>query len=233
MTLGGSGALPVANRSRFQYWAIFGTVFLLTISGGLFFWSHRKPLQSHHHSAHAPKQTDEGQSRLDPDLFMKVLECEQKGDNDQIISLCSDYLQKNPKCVQAFSYRAEAKHRKRYFDEAIADYTRAITLSPQDSRYYNLRGFVKGDKGDVDGAIKDMSMAIELSPKSAQLYFSRGLAKGKNGDDHGAMIDFTRAIELDPTMAGAYNYRAVARRALGDFVGAEMDSKRVSQLNDK
>jgi tetratricopeptide (TPR) repeat protein len=233
LTSGASSNLPVGSRSHSHYWAIFGTVFVLLISGGIFFWSHKKPPQTDLHSDHGSNQTDEDQSLLPTDLFVKVIDCELKGDNDQVISLCSDYLQKNPKCVQAFFNRAVAKESRKDFDGAIADYTRIIALSPKDPKYYSMRAFVRGNKGDMDGAIKDFSTAIELSPNNADLYFSRGLGKGKNGDHKGALSDFTRAIELDPTMAKAYNYRSVARRATGDLAGAEMDSKRVNQLNQK
>ena len=52
---------------------------------------------------------------------------------------------------RGFAYQAD----KGDFDAAIADYTKAIELNPEDADTYHIRGFAYADKGDFDAAISD------------------------------------------------------------------------------
>jgi tetratricopeptide (TPR) repeat protein len=45
---------------------------------------------------------------------------------------------------------------------AIADYTQAITINPQDAKAYYNRGNAKSESGDKAGAIKDLETAKQL-----------------------------------------------------------------------
>lgn len=98
------------------------------------------------------------------------------------------------------------------FDGAIADYSKAIELKPNDALGYYNRGIAKNAKKDSDGAIADYDKAIELNPKHAEAYYNRGNAKRDktNGFDS-AVMDFNKAIQLKPSFAEAHNNRGVAR----------------------
>jgi tetratricopeptide (TPR) repeat protein len=50
------------------------------------------------------------------------------------------------------------------YDEAIADYTKAISLDPNDATAYTNRGLAYESKGEVDRAIADYTKAIEINP---------------------------------------------------------------------
>ena len=50
---------------------------------------------------------------------------------------------------------------------AIADFTKAIELNPNDSAAYYKRGGTKYDLEDYYGAISDYTKAIELNPNFA------------------------------------------------------------------
>src|ERR1700683_3793659 len=81
-------------------------------------------------------------------------------------------------------------------DGAIADFTKAIELKPDDEETYLSRGFAKRAKGDLDGAIADFTKDIELKPDLAIAYNNRGEARYAKGDVEGAIVDYTRGIEL-------------------------------------
>ncbi|MEK6771042.1 MAG: tetratricopeptide repeat protein [Pseudomonadota bacterium] len=83
-------------------------------------------------------------------------------------------------------------------DGAIADFSRAISISPSNSGYYVIRANAKERKRDYDGAIADCTQAIKLSPKDAGGYHCRGLMKQKKGDIKGAEADFARGKQLAP-----------------------------------
>jgi tetratricopeptide (TPR) repeat protein len=101
------------------------------------------------------------------------------------------------------------------YDHAIAVYTGAIRLNPNDAIVYLYRGYVYYHKGDYDRAIADYTEAIRLDPNDAIVYLYRGYAYNLKGDYDRAIADFTEAIRLDPN-AIAYTARGCAYGEKGD-----------------
>ncbi|PPJ62530.1 tetratricopeptide repeat protein [Cuspidothrix issatschenkoi] len=56
---------------------------------------------------------------------------------------------------------------------AIADYTQAITIDPQDAESYSNRGVAKSDLGDKTGAIKDLETAKQLFQQQGNTQFAQ------------------------------------------------------------
>jgi tetratricopeptide (TPR) repeat protein len=87
------------------------------------------------------------------------------------------------------------------FDEAIADFTKAIELNPKNPFAYVGRGEAYFNKYQYDQAISDLSKALDLDhenldPKNADYNYFRGHAYGMKGQYDQAIADFTNAIEL-------------------------------------
>ena len=61
------------------------------------------------------------------------------------------------------------------YDRAIADYTQAIRLDPNDAWAYNNRGSAYYNKGDWDRAIADFTQAVRIDPNFANPYRHRDL----------------------------------------------------------
>ena len=57
--------------------------------------------------------------------------------------------------------------------EAIADYTRALELDPEDVASYRYRAQVYEDKAQFGAAIADLDRAINLAEDDADLYAQR------------------------------------------------------------
>src|SRR6266496_583274 len=123
------------------------------------------------------------------------------------------------------------KAKKGNLDGALAEFNRAIELSPNNAVAYYNRAHAKRLKKDAAGALADCTRAIELDPKFGEAYFERGTLKGRNKDTDGAIADFTRAIELKPNYALAYYNRGIARKAKGDKAGADADFKSAAAAN--
>jgi tetratricopeptide (TPR) repeat protein len=123
------------------------------------------------------------------------------------------------------------------YDGAIADYTKAIELKPDNAVAYYDRGIVKGKKGDYGGAIADYTKAIELKPDFARAYGNRSGMKAMEGDYDGAIADCTKAIELKPDDAHscfiAYYERGWAEYYKKDFESAILDATRAIELDSK
>jgi tetratricopeptide (TPR) repeat protein len=83
-------------------------------------------------------------------------------------------------------------------DQAIADYTEAITLNPNYDNAYDNRGIVYRDKGLYDQAIADYMQAIALKPDKANAYYNRGGAYEEKGQRDQAIADYRMALKLAP-----------------------------------
>ena len=95
-------------------------------------------------------------------------------------------------------------------DEAIADYTQAIAINPNQANAANAvtaatvsvlhfnRGNAYAQKAELDEAIADYTQAIAINPGSAAAYNNRGCAHIDKQDYASAIDDLTQATELSP-----------------------------------
>jgi tetratricopeptide (TPR) repeat protein len=126
-----------------------------------------------------------------------------------------DYLQQGITNFEAGNY-----------EQAIADYTKAIELNPEKAEAYLDRGYAYEQLGDYEQSIADYDRAIALDPQNAPAYYNRGVVFGKQANSQQAVANFTKAIELnyDP-LSWAYNDRGLIYRGLGD------DDKALADFN--
>jgi len=123
-----------------------------------------------------------------------------KGDREQAATDfdCARKISSNP------HYIDELYDRNVNYDRAIMNYSRAISLEPNDAEAYNNRGTVYGHKGDYKRAIADFDTAILLAPSDAVTYKNRGNAYSLMGEIDLAIADFTEAIRLKPDFENAH-----------------------------
>jgi tetratricopeptide (TPR) repeat protein len=157
------------------------------------------------------------------------------------ISRGTEAIKLNPDDSRAYARRAHAEMSKGDYESAIADYTKAIELAPNITKwnYFNLRGNAKWRKHDWDGAIADMTKAIELDPNNftaseysflANTYTQAGHVKISKGELDGAIADFTKSLEIKPDDVAAYNMRGGAKLFKGDLDGAIADYNKSIEL---
>ena len=102
---------------------------------------------------------------------------------------------------QSYLDRGDVMIEMRQYDQAIAEYTRAINLKPNTATAYTSRGLAHSNKSQFKAAIADFTRAIELDPKEAWAYGGRGLACRFTGQYKKAIRDFSAAIEMNPEIA--------------------------------
>ena len=129
--------------------------------------------------------------------------------------------------AEEYFYRAYKKAELKDHKGAIADYTKAIELNPNDAIAYYNRAREKDILKDYYGSIADNTKAIELNPNDASAFNNRGNAKVDLKDHKGAIADYTKAIELNPNDAIAYYNRG----NLKDHYGAIADYTKAIKLN--
>ena len=126
--------------------------------------------------------------------------------------------------------RALAYSQKGDYEKAIADYSKAIRLKPDDAMAYYNRGLTYDRKGDYDRAIADFGETIRLKPDFVEAYNNRGSAYIQKGDYDRAVADETQVISLDPKYATAYFNRGNAYRHKGDWDRALADYNEAIRL---
>ena len=135
--------------------------------------------------------------------------------------------------LDEFHRRGVEKVNKGDLDGALAEFTRAIEMSPKNPSGYCNRGSVRLLKGDLEAAMTDYNRAIEVDPKYSTAFCGRGNARHLKGDVEGALADFTRAIEVDPDDASGYGGRGGVKYQSGDLDGALADLNRALEIDPK
>lgn len=135
--------------------------------------------------------------------------------------------------VEAHRGRGHAYWRNGNENKALADYTRAIELNPEDDWAYFTRGRAYMLCGQFNKAIADHTKAIELNPDFAGAYTGRGVAYMKKGDLDKALADNTRVIELEPEFSWGYRNRGSVYHMKGDPDKAIADYTKAIEVNPK
>ena len=114
----------------------------------------------------------------------------------------------------AYQTRAEGYRIVKKYDEALADFARAIEIDPQLALTYSNRAEVHRMLGNYEAVISDTTRAIVLDSTINAAYTLRGLAYEHNGDYAKARADFNTAIKLPPKGADGQWAQDVARTEL-------------------
>src|SRR5438067_2022288 len=81
-----------------------------------------------------------GQEPSVDDLLKQADAAFKKGENDQALKLAGQAIDKNPKFVPAYLYRAAMFAALHKHKDAVADYDQAIKLDPKVALAYQQRG---------------------------------------------------------------------------------------------
>ncbi len=113
-------------------------------------------------------------------------------------------------------------------DGAIANFTRAIKLDPNNANAYYERGQAVS-LVDANAAIADYTQALQIDAKNVQAYSGRAYSRQQLFDYTGALQDLDRAIQLDPDQ-NFYLRRSSIRTVQGDYQGAIADANQILRL---
>ncbi len=168
--------------------------------------------------AHAAIQRDP------TDLLISSREAFEKKDYDKAAKLLTDAIEGNPKLTPAYILRGLAYAAKDRLDDALTDFSKAITLTPTDERPFMLRAAVYQQKKDYDKAAADYTQALNRRPDDAGLMLDRGLCYAADEKEDKALADFDHAVQTDPKNARAwqlrgslYSQKGEKEKALADF----------------
>src|SRR5882724_1069517 len=103
-----------------------------------------------------------------------------------------------PNLVAVLQQRGTAYANEQRFPEAIADFSEAVKLKPDDATIYERRAAVEMKMKDWDKALADFSSAIKLKPDDVRYYLYRGSIYETKGEVKRSMADTESALKLQP-----------------------------------
>lgn len=118
------------------------------------------------------------------------------------------------------------------YEAAVAEFTRAIRISPYLAEAYGGRGAAYAGLGDVERALADYDRAIQYDPRLIPPFIQRARLRTESGDYEGALEDLNRVMELHPSDPEIYLHRGVCFLKQGLSSDATADFHRVLKLTN-
>jgi tetratricopeptide (TPR) repeat protein len=85
------------------------------------------------------------------------------------------------------------------FDKALKEINEAIYRTPNDPRYWALRGRILLETGRLELALADFTKSTEVEPKFAEGWYCQGIVHERWSADDKAIAAYSKAAETDPT----------------------------------
>ncbi|ALB43255.1 hypothetical protein AA650_24905 [Anabaena sp. WA102] len=114
----------------------------------------------------------------------------------------------SPRAVFYFN-RGVVYGEQKKWELALADYSKAIAINPDNADAYINRGVVYNEQKKWELALADYSKAIAINPDNADAYINRGVVYGEQKKWELALSDYNKAIAINPDNADAYINRGV------------------------
>lgn len=120
----------------------------------------------------------------------------------------------------SYFYRAVAHQANNELDEAMIDYTKAISINPKmTDAYYNKAQITLSRKDipnpDIKKAIKDLEKALELDEKFIDALFAMAAAHKKLGNYHLALEYLEKLLQIEPA---AIHANALKKLILNKYI---------------
>lgn len=107
--------------------------------------------------------------------------------------------------------------------KAVAEYERALELTPQYAEALNNLGNIRKDQKMYDEAIAHLELSIKVFPGNPKTHNNLGTVYAMKGDVNKAVLYFAKAVHLQPTYFEARRNLGVAYRQQGRFAAAERE----------
>jgi len=98
------------------------------------------------------------------------------------------------------------------YDDAVAQFTRAIAIWPQHAQAYLQRGKVRQVLSEPDAALGDFERALKIEPNLAPAYTARAVIYIERGDFQKALSELDQSIRIQPSVDAYYQLGQIAYR---------------------
>jgi tetratricopeptide (TPR) repeat protein len=156
---------------------------------------------------------------------------------EKAIGAFSSCIQMDSSNARAFLCRGISYECINNMDAAVADYTKAIALLPEDGKAYYMRGMLLWRLCD-EMAINDLEKSAELHYKPARDFLSKKTSQSTKSPQKNierslqeeAIRIFTESIRYDPSNAGTYLNRGMAYERINNMHQAIADYSKAIEL---
>lgn len=161
----------------------------------------------------------QGQNRADLDALLNALKA---APNPQTASLLEDrvqriWLRSGTAVTTLLMSRGLRSVKAEQWDDAIADFTDAITLKPDFAEAYHQRALAKYRAGDTPGAVEDLGQTVKLEPRNFLAYRNLTDIASAREDWKSAYLAWQKVLEIDPmTEGGQERLRVLKQKAVGE-----------------
>ena len=140
---------------------------------------------------------------------------------DQTIAACAQLIGSGTlsgaDLANAYYDRGIGYQHKGQDDLAIADYSQALRLDPNNALAYYGRGLSYRHKDQDDLAIADYTQALRINPTYVNALYNRGLSYTYKAQFDLAIADYGLALQIDPNYTNAYFGRGYAYQNQGRY----------------
>ncbi|MCT4636644.1 MAG: tetratricopeptide repeat protein [Bacteroidales bacterium] len=122
---------------------------------------------------------------------------------------------------------ANSYSKKKDFDNAIANYDKAIEIKPEYAKAYFYKGLAQKKKGDTEGMIESFTLTIEKDTKGKTAakakkiigthYLKAGEKARKAKKFADAVENYTKSLEYSKPSAQVYGLMAISYKELKEF----------------
>lgn len=150
---------------------------------------------------------------------------------EDAINLLTDEVLEREKNAALYVWRGNACYNINEYNNAIADYEKAIEINSNYALAFYNRGFARVAKKDYSKAIEDYSKAISIDSEYASAYVMKVSILRTIKKYNNAIADYNKAIEADPYYANAYYNRGLAKKENNvDLEGSKQDFEKYLEL---
>ena len=134
------------------------------------------------------------------DLLLDALKAHNENHFEDAIMVYSRILELKPEestCALIYKHRGMAHFAQSKYDDAIDDFTKALTLDNQSYKTAYYRGVVRSVLKQYSEAIDDFTLSLEIHPFQAFCLFRRGQAYYHIGDYPQALSDCEASLSVE------------------------------------
>jgi tetratricopeptide (TPR) repeat protein len=159
--------------------------------------------------------------------------CKSAANDAKAIGACDRVISKgglNNDDLARIFYERGMKHRyNRKYDQAISDFTKAVTLRPKYTWAYVARGHAYAYKKDFPDAFADQEKAIRMEPTEVT-YTGRAIDLIEAGAYERAITDLNEALRINAKYFYGYLNRGDAYLKMREFAKAEADYRAALEI---
>jgi tetratricopeptide (TPR) repeat protein len=148
-------------------------------------------------------------------------------------ALARHHIQNDPGDFGAHYNLAAILQMKGDLPGAVAEFTQAVRIQPDDPIANNALGAVLLASGQIDEAIVHLNTALKGRPDYFDAHYNLGNALATQNDFTGALSHFRAAVRLNPQDAGAEANLGSALAETGNLKEARLHFERALQIDPK